>query len=231
MNRRGLFKFGFVTFAALCALPGLASAADRVVTVHPPATAHPSGVPPLPAIVSPLDDAERRINTALGRLDAQAAAAARECKKDGGKDAALTRSAEVTMHGPGFLSYLITDEVDCGGAHPDSGAQSIVYDLTAGSPVDWARLLPASLVGAQALERGSDGGRMVTLASRPLFDFYISHYAHDDPGTEEQTECLAAVKGEGGDGPPPMMVWLDAASGGFAMQFQLPTPRKLALSR
>jgi hypothetical protein len=176
----------------------------------------------MPQIADPADDAERRINAALKHLDLNVLKASRDCK---GGD--WTRSVDVPMRGPGFLSLTITDSVDCeDNAHPDSGTFSIVYDLATGSPVDWTHLLPASLTGTLALEEQADGTKVVTLASKRLFQLYMAGYRAGEAPSSDLEECKQALLGEATDGPPGMMVWLDAKAGGLAVQVGLPHAEK-----
>jgi hypothetical protein len=84
------------------------------------------------------------------------------------------------MTGPGFLSLTLTDSfLSEGAADPNSSLYSVVYDLTTGKPFDWPQLLPAALVGKQALEEQSDGTRVVTLSSSRLFQLYMAGYTTD----------------------------------------------------
>ena len=96
----------------------------------------------MPLIANPSDDAERRINAALKRLDANLRKAIRDCKGHDNGPGDWVRKVEPTMKGPGYLSFVITDTSFCGGPYPSIGTMSIVYDLRTGTPVDWARLLP-----------------------------------------------------------------------------------------
>jgi hypothetical protein len=201
---------------SLCAA-GTALAADRAVhLLVPPPVAR--NIAAMPQIADPADDAERRINAALKRLDATVAKAARECKGDG-----WSRSIDAPMRGPGFLSLVITDSLFCeGAAHPDAGTFSIVYDLASGRPVDWTHLLPASLTGTVALEEQADGSKIVTLASQRLFQLYMAGYSGGSAGASDLEDCKQALQGTATDGPPGMMVWLDARRGGLAVQVGLP---------
>lgn len=209
---------------ALVCMTGTAGGADSVVplrTVVPVA----KGIAAMPLIDAPADDAERRINSALPRFDANVRKAAAECRKDGGKNSDWSRSVEATMRGPGFLSFTIGDNAFCGGAHPNSATQAIVYDLATGKPVDWTALLPSSLTGKLSLQTGMDDTKTVALASRRLFALYLKLYRPVAAGTketEEDRECREAVKMAGSDAPPPMSAWLDAKQGGLAVQFDLP---------
>lgn len=193
-----------------------ALAADRAVHLEVPSPVR-KDIAAMPRIADPADDAERRINTALKHLDLNVLKASRNCQ---GGD--WTRSVDVPMSGPAFLSLTITDSVNCdGNAHPDSGTFSIVYDLASGSPVDWTRLLPASLTGTMALEEQGDGTKVVTLASKRLFQLYMAGYRAGDAQSSDLEECKQALLGEATDGPPGMMVWLDAKAGGLAVQVGL----------
>jgi hypothetical protein len=171
----------------------------------------------MPQIADPVDDAERRINAALKRLDGTVLKASAGCK---GGD--WQRSIDVPMRGPGFLSLVVTDAFYCKGtAHPDSGTMSIVYDLTSGRPVDWTQLLPGSLTGTVALEVQADATKVVTLASKRLFDLYMAGYRAGEPASADLDECKDALQSSASDGPPGMMVWLDAKGGGLAVQVGL----------
>jgi hypothetical protein len=205
-----------VLLACLCGTGG-ALAADRTVHLVVPPPLH-KGLAAMPQIADPADDAERRINAALKRLDRSVLKASRDCKGDD-----WSRSVDVPMSGPGFLSLTITDSVYCeGNAHPDSSTMSIVYDLATGKPVDWTHLLPASLTGTVSLEEQGDGTKIVTLASKRLFELYLAGYGAGDPPRSDLEECRQAILDQATDGPPGMMVWLDGQGGGLAVQVGLP---------
>ena len=154
-------------------LPSLA--ADRAVRMQVP-PAIEQGVAALPLIADPADAAETRINAALQRLDQSVRRSITACKAHSGQSSDWERSVEVPMRGPGFISFVITDDVYCGGAHPDLSNMAIVYDLRTGAPVDWTRLLPPSLTGKLALADGADGTKMVTLASPRLNALFLAGY-------------------------------------------------------
>ena len=180
----------------------------------------------MPLIARPADDAEKKINTALLRLDVKVRKAAADCKKEGGKDSTWERNVEVTMAGPRFISYLIVDNAYCGGAHPDVSEMAIVYDLTTGAPVDWTSLLPHSLTGDLALIAGDDGTKTVTLSGYQLYARYLRGYrprTGDKKKDAEDDDCREAVKAEGDNGGVPgMSVWLDAKQKGLVVQLPLP---------
>jgi len=197
-------------------------AADRAVRIQTPPPLR-KGIDAMPQIADPADDAERRINAALKRLDANVLKSTKACP---GHD--WTRTVEAPMAGPGYLSVTVTDGFYCNGAaHPNASLYSIVYDLDTGKPVDWPQLLPPPLVGKQALAGQSDGTRIVTLSSPRLFALYTAGYTADGATGDDIRDCKEAVATEGEDGPPAMMAWLDAKKGGLAVQFDLPHVVKL----
>jgi hypothetical protein len=130
--------------AALCGA-GAASASPFAVVLHqPPPLAKDADS--LPRIVSPKTAATDRINADLARADAQWREDAVWCRKNATspKDVYLARGFTVTMRGPGFFALSVSDESDCGGAHPNNDVTARVYDLDSGRRVDWLKLFPAS---------------------------------------------------------------------------------------
>lgn len=222
MKRKSSIRAATLATMLVC-MAATASGANRVVTLRTVAPVA-KDIAAMPLIDAPSDEAERRINAALPRFDANVRRAMVECRKDGGRNFDWSRSVEATMRGPGFLSFTINDNAFCGGAHPNSATQAIVYDLATGKPVDWTVLLPSSLTGKLSLQTGMDDTKTVALASRKLFDLYLKLYRPAAAGakeTDEDRECREAVKMAGVDAPPAMSAWLDAKQGGLAVQFDL----------
>ena len=212
-----MWKISCVALLAYACMAGPTLSADRSVHLAVPSPVA-KDIAAMPQISAPVDDAERRINAALKRLDLNVFKASKDCK---GGD--WQRSVDAAMRGPGFLSLVITDSLDCdGSAHPDSSTMSIVYDLTTGQPVDWTHLLPATLTGTVALAQQADGTKIVTLASKRLFDLYMAGYGAGDTPGSDLDDCKQALLSEAADGPPGMMVWLDAKGRGLAVQLGLP---------
>ena len=180
------------------------------------------GVAAFPEIAAPATPEQRLINSALARLDMRARAAARECLAGARRGGEWSRQVDVTMRGPEFLSFEVSDDTDCGGAHPNQGHFGIVYDLASGAPVDWTRLLPPALTGKLDLVAGADGVKTVTLASSRLSQLYTKGYdrgPQDDP--QDAKDCREAINQAMADGPVPMSAWLEATEGGLALQFDL----------
>lgn len=194
----------------------LATASIRLTAAPPVAP----GVSGYPRIAGPANAAERRINAALARLDARARAAVRECLGDGARSQSWKRRIDATMRGPEFVSYLVVDDYDCGGAYPPSSHAAIVYDLRTGRPVDWHALLSAEFAGTLALDDGPDGVRMATLASRRLTALYREGYRHESGDMTEDEACIDTVSEWEGDATP-MLAWLDARQGALMLQFDL----------
>ena len=216
-------RFGLAAILVVAAAVDV-RAADRAVRLQTPPELV-GGVSAMPTIVGPMDDAERRIDTALARLDASVRKAVAQCKIDGGKQSSWERSISVAMSGPRYLSYEIVDNTYCGGAHPNISTMAIVYDLGTGTPVNWAALLPPALTGKLALASGADDTKMVTLSAPTLYALYLTGYrprSGDAKKDAEDDECRDAVAeaGEGGN-PPAMMAWLDAKQEGLSLQFDL----------
>ncbi len=174
----------------------------------------------MPEIANPADAAEQRINAALHRLDESVRKARLACHDGGNDPTRWSRSIDVPMRGPRFLSMVIQDDIYCGGAHPDIGTMAIVYDLRSGRPVDWTTLLPPSLTGTLSLETGADGTRTVRLASKRLSTLFVAHYDHG--GGHDADECKGDIADSAGDGPLPLSAWLDAKQGGLMLQPDLP---------
>lgn len=209
--------------ALVLALGGPIRAADRPVTVSGQPDLKP-GIAAMPQIAAPADDAERRTNAALRRLDGNVRKAAQACRAGGGPNSSWERTVRTPMRGPGFLSVVLVDDTFCGGAHPNVSTMAIVYDLTSGAPVDWTALLPATLTGTVNLATGADGTKMVTLAAKALHALYLKGYRRGAAAAKAEGDdaaCREAVADTSSGGPPAMMAWLDARAGGLAVQFDL----------
>ncbi|HMN72361.1 MAG TPA: hypothetical protein PKA55_10895 [Rhodoblastus sp.] len=199
---------------------GGAQGAERVVEMKKPA-GWARDIDAYPRIARPADDAEKKINAAVARLDGRVKKAVAECKSLAGGNADWTRTIEVTMRGPRYLSYVVTDNSNCGGAHPNVASTAIVYDLATGAPVDWAKLLPGKLLGKVALGDAGDGTKMITLASQRLYDLYMAQYRAGERRGDK--ECTAAMAQLGGGGSPPAIApYLDAATGGLGVVVDAP---------
>ncbi len=204
--------------AGLLLATGIAHAAEAPVRMVVPPALGP-GRAAMPLIADP-DLAGRRINAAMRRLDATLRKAAAACLVDGGKPGDWTRTVDVSMRGPGFVSYVVTDDAYCGGPHPDDATMAIVYDLHTGAPVDWTRLLPPALTGQLSLASGMDGTKTVTLASARLYGLFLAAYDRVHAQAND-AECRNVVRQAGSGGPPGLSAWLDGKQGGLTLQLDV----------
>jgi hypothetical protein len=141
----------------------------------------------------------------LRRADARVRAAAAECRPPGETRSTWTRTVAVTMRGPRLLSLLAEDSWNCG-AYPDEAPVALVFDLETGAPVNWARFLPASLVGKTKTDTAGDGTRLGMVQSPALADLYRRAL------TEEQ--CRDLVE----DDEAAFQLWPDAKAGGLVVR-------------
>lgn len=202
----------------LALLPLRPWAADRTVALRAsPRIA--SEIDATPRIADPRDEAERRINQALQRLDGVARKAWTECREQvgGGRTASWERTVKTPMRGPGFLSVVVTESAYCGGAYPNNGTWTVVYDLRTGRPVDWKALLLPALTGRLSLATAQDGTRTVQLASPQLWELYRTGWTRQDPQRAADAECKRVIEDAAQGGPPGLAAWPDAEQGGLVL--------------
>lgn len=148
-----------------------------------------------------------KINASLVRLDRRVLKARADCMTS--KNASWARSIEVTLRGPGYLSYRVSDDAFCGGAYPNAGSFALVYDLTTGAPVDWAKLLPKPIVEQTSLDNAQDGTTIGVVASKMMTALYLAGLSKDlDPGCKDVLD----------NGDLTFVLWPDAEAKGLAMQ-------------
>jgi hypothetical protein len=200
-------------FAGLLAIAAPAIAADAPVQLKPsPPIA--DGVPAFPRVVAAPDDkAAARINNALAKLDALTRQAMKECRDNvqSPTDFDFERTVTVTMRGPHYLSFYVGGSQDCGGAHPDTGTSAFVYDLTTGSPVNWQRLLPKSMVQGTSLDTDINGATIAFVTSKTLQSLWLKAESATDP---IDPDC------QDSDNDPKLTLALypDAKAGGLAAE-------------
>lgn len=178
------------------------------------------GVDAWPLIVSPNDVAAQRVNAVLTELNLKLAKSLTDCdanyiasaKAEGfelkGKDSAANdweRKIQVTMTGPRFLSIVATDDfVFCGGNHPDSDRNAMVFDLSSGSLVDWGKLIAKSAGASSELGSGGKGG-IAPLVFFPALEKINLEAADKD--------CKDAFRNA-----QPFLIWPDARRGALVIQ-------------
>lgn len=189
--------------AALLAGVARAEEAAVVLTAPAPLAKDVAAFPKLAAHDAIAD----KINAALVKLDDRVRKARADCVTS--DNAEWSRSIEVTMRGPRYLSYLVSDSLFCGGAHPDASSFALVYDLTTGVPVDWAKLLPRPVVERASLDTAADGTRIGVVGSKTLTALYVAGL-----GKDVDASCKEAL----GDADLNFVLWLDAEARALAMQ-------------
>lgn len=138
---------------SLLGLAGAALAAPASVELVPqPDLA--KGMAAFPHLAPNAPFAEK-INTALDKEQKRALDNAADCKTSEGGNG-VERFVDVTMQGPRFLSFLVTDNYWCG-AHPDSARTAFVYDMTTGELADWEKLLPRAMAGNVVIDDPDSG--------------------------------------------------------------------------
>lgn len=175
---------------------------DLALTPRPPIA---PGVDALPRISHPTGSRIGRINRALDADDARIRAALAECRRDAGKgtEAYWRRAVSVAMRGPRYLAISISDNTDCGGAHPNQDIFALVFDLRTGRPVDWRHLLGKSLAGTTSADEADDETPLRVVASPELTGFFLAALA--EGGNPECEADLRAIPG-----PLHFIVWPDA---------------------
>lgn len=199
-----------LTGLALCAAQPAAAQAVRLTHGAPIEKDNAA----LPRIAEPATPVTARINAALAVLDARWKKALRDCHAQGGPDAAPSRTVAVTMAGPHVVALHVTDDDECGGAHPDTGDMALAYDLDTGRPLDWTKLLPRRIVQSAPLDEADDGSRLGLIVSPTLYRLYMAaeeRRSGHDPAWS--SECRDALNDE----QMPFQLWPDAKAGGVAL--------------
>ncbi len=192
----------------LCLLPGLAMAGNPSPVQLTPPHQLSKNFDGLPRLVAPAGPAAERINKALAQADQRAVAAAADCTKDtiasGAETAAEAakpsnppdweRGVSVTIQGPDYLSFVVSDNYFCGGAHPDVSIFALVYDLRTGAPVNWLRLIAKSSHATASLDQVADGTKIGYVSSQSLTDIFTELSDKDNSGDQSaEDDCDNAI--------------------------------------
>ena len=192
-------------------LAGMAQA--QVVSLRTPRELYP-GVAAMPRVIAGRGvtaAVAAKMNLAFGKLDARVAGAAADCRKSYreqqhkvAKDA-WTRSVQVTMRGPRYLSIVATDSYDCGGLYPNDGlVLPLVYDLTTGGAVNWLTLMPPG--PKSGIDSAGDGSTIGAVQWKVLTDM-----ARKDAAPECREAFATADEVS-------FVLWLDAKAGAIEVQ-------------
>ena len=215
MRRVGVLGLAGVVLVFATSVPALA---DPPLLSAPAKMAKDNDA--LPRLAAPASPGAAKINAALARVDQSWRGFMRDCRSRAGAGAYLTRSVRVTMAGPKVVSFLVTDEADCGGAHPSGGTMALAYDLETGRPLDWTRLLPARMVRSATSDSGDDGTKIGAVVSPILHDLYLKAVkaasTHRAQWASDCGEVLA-------DDELGFQLWPDAAKDAVVLEpFDLP---------
>jgi hypothetical protein len=187
------------------------SAADAPVALKPQ-HAIAKDIAAFPRLIA-TDAAAQRINRALDRLDKTVQAAVKDCRANVDKpgDADFSRQIWVTMRGPAYLGFLVSDNADCGGAHPNAGDMVLVYDLGSGAPVNWQKLLPKAMVQGTSTDSAIDGTTVAFVTSKTLQSLYLKAAAAKNPIDPDCKDTL-------NDPELKLSLWPDPKGGGLAIE-------------
>jgi hypothetical protein len=180
---------------AMVSVLSLACTAQTVALTH--AAALRPGVDAWPSIDAPSTPAQVKINAKLAHLNQKMLRSLTDC--DAGYNEALqqmgplakgqepaskdtTRSILATMQGPRYLSLVANTFADCGGAHPNSDTEVMVFDMTTGAPINWLALIAKS-AGASSytdsLLDGTTAGAVVLPELSRLYEGAADKDCHD----------------------------------------------------
>lgn len=198
-------------FMGVSLAAGLAGAAEPGAVRLVPQPALGTGVAAFPRIAAAEEPALQRINRALASADARVVVAVKDCHEEAVEAQTppgdpWDRTVTVAMRGPGYLALVASETWYCGGAHPDSDAFPLAYDLRTGAPLNWQRLLPKSLAGTASLNEAGDGTSLGVLTSPALQALYLKLVKPD-------ADCAETLR----ETELQFMLWPDAAHEGVAM--------------
>jgi hypothetical protein len=190
-------------FAAVAAGP---PAPSFTLVTPPPIGSH---IDSLPRIANPTTQAELRINRALAHEDGRDRASRASCPVQAG-EGGWRRNVQVVMRGAGYLSVVVDDSWDCSNSLPSGMWFGLAYDLRTGSPLNWARLLPKSLVQSTELDEADDTTPLGTVGSPALTALYLKLETADH---DFDPSCGQALQ----DTNTQFQLWPDAQANGVAI--------------
>jgi hypothetical protein len=164
------------------------------------------GIAAFPRVVAKRGDtAAEQIDHALEGADKSVDALARDCKHYKG----WKRNVAAAMRGPRYLSLVANDDWYCGGPYPDTDTVALVFDLSAGTPIDWMKLLPSGLIATAGPSPGGGVSDPIIITSPRLWDLFVK-----TANAAEHDECDdVRSKPEGLD--TSLMIWPDAKDDGI----------------
>ena len=176
----------------------------------PPLSATVAAAPRLVGDSAPI----AAINADLALIDAMATTSASECEGGG-----FARTVTQPMTGPAYVTYMISDEYDCGGPYPSTSQTPVTYDLATGRRVDWTQALSAWAVTVDATT-DQPAGSVGYVHSLALARWYSAKMlASTDQEWLEQCREVFDPEQLNQSG---FLVWADAGNDGIAVAPQLP---------
>jgi hypothetical protein len=200
-------SIAFAVLVALIAPPASAASAPPKLRKTPNlaknAEAYPTLVGATPAIA--------RINRALQAANARQREEMKDCRRDAPQDGYWwEQGVDAPLIGAHFVSLWAHGNLSCGGAHPSFIDEALTFDLGAGEPVDWRRLLPASWLAEPG--RASEGAAAPAdaIASPALTTLFVAESEKEGVGAD----CKEAF----GQQEMKFAFWPDAKAKGLAMR-------------
>ncbi|WP_428150210.1 hypothetical protein [Brevundimonas sp.] len=217
---RALAGAGLAALLLMSCKPAATAQAPADDTQSSPGAVAFADTPPLSATVAAAprlvgDSAQvAAINADLALIDAMAKTSTAECEGGG-----FSRTVTQPMTGPGYVTYMISDEYECGGPYPSTTQTPVTYDLTTGRRVDWTRTLSAWAV---TVDDTTDvpAGSVGYLHSPALARWYSARML---ASTDQEwlAECRDVFDPEQLN-QSGFLVWADAGTSGIAVSPQLP---------
>jgi len=177
-----------------------------------------------PLLANATSSAAKRVNAILAAKNRQMMSALKECdaaimdfQSDENRHAKRktvsaddwARTVNITMTGPRFVSLVATDGFFCGGAHPDSDTEALVFDMTTGELVDWTAHISKSSQASPYADSVSDKNHVAALVLPGLEEINLANTS---------AECKDAF-----DDQQSFLIWPDAGSGRLVAEpFDLP---------
>lgn len=154
------------------------------------------------------------INADLALVDAMGRQAAMDCEGGG-----FTRAVTQPMTGPGYVTYMVSDEYECGGPYPSTSQTPITYDLATGRRVDWSNALPNWGVTSDSLT-DMPAGSTASVHSMALARWYSARMLAN-PDQEWLADCRDVFDPQSlNDGG--FAIWADAGNESLSVSPQLP---------